>query len=251
MELPDKIVKATRTTPNKVLLYALPKTGKTTTIAQLPDCLIVDFEKGTDLIDAVKVNVENVVELRELVEALTEYKEKNGKNKYRFIALDTATKLEELCDSIAIGLYKRTAMGSKFNGDIVELKALPMGAGYKYVRDAYKKVLNSFVPLCDTLILIGHTKDKYTSKDDMEISAKEIDLTGKLSALVCQNVDAIGYVYRKRNKLMVSFKSDGDIATGNRMPHLSGKEVLLSESDKDTYEVKTFWENIFPDLKKS
>ena len=245
MELPTKKVKAVTKSPRKLLIYSLPKTGKTTAVAQLDDCLIVDLERGTDMVDALKVQADDVSELKEIVSALKQKKEETGKAPYKYIAIDTATKLEDFSESIAVGMYKATAMGSKFRGDIVELKALPMGAGYKYVRDAYKFLLNQFVPLCETLILIGHTKDKYLSKGDKDVTSTEVDLTGKLSQIVCQNVDAIGYVYRKKNQLFISFKTDGDITSGNRSPHLSGQEFLLAESDPNTFEVKTYWDKIF------
>lgn len=88
---------------------------------------------------------------------------------------------------------------------------------------------------------------KYIQKDDKEVVAVEVDLSGKLSQIVTQNVDAIGYVYRKKNQLFVSFKTDGDIITGNRSKHLSGKDILLSESDLETGEITTYWDKIYID----
>lgn len=247
IELPKKKIKAESKSPNKMLLYSLPKTGKTSVVAQLEDSLIIDLEEGTRMVDSVHVRASTSTELRQIVDALKEAKEKNGKVPYRYIIIDTATKLEEFAEEIAPNLYRQTAMGSKFKGDIVELKALPMGAGYKYVRDAYQLLLNSISPLCDRLILLGHTKDKYVMKDDKEVTSTQVDLTGKLAQLVAQNVDAIGYVYRRKNQLFVSFKTDGEIASGNRAIHLSGKDILLSESNPETGEITTYWDKIFID----
>ena len=40
-----------------------------------------------------------------------------------------------------------------------------------------------FRELCDEFILVGHVKDTVTEKDGVEVSAKELDLVGKLSKI--------------------------------------------------------------------
>ena len=247
MEIPKKKIKAESQSPDRLLLYSLPKTGKTSVVAQLEDCLIIDLEEGTKKVDSLHMRANNPRELQAVVKALSEEKAKTGKNPFRYIAIDTATKLEEFAEEIAVTLYQASPMGKSFKGGPLELKALPMGAGYGYIRRAYKMMVNSIAPLCDRLILIGHTKDKYIQKDDKEVVAVEVDLSGKLSQIVTQNVDAIGYVYRKKNQLFVSFKTDGDIITGNRSFHLSGKDILLSESNPETGEITTYWDRIYID----
>ena len=246
MELPKKKVKATTKSPTTLLLYSAPKVGKTTTIAQLEDCLIIDFEEGTKFVDSLHVRANNAAELQQILIALKKEKSATGKNPYKYLALDTATRLEEIAEEIGVELYKGSSMGKKFDGGPMELKALPMGAGYGYIRNAYKILLNSFSNLCDRLILIGHTKDKYITKDDKEVIANDIDLSGKLAGIVTQKMDAIGYLTRKKNKVFVSFKTDGETTTGNRSKHLSGKEILLSEEDENGNLVP-HWDQIFID----
>lgn len=87
---------------------------------------------------------------------------------------------------------------------------------------------------------------KYVIKDDKEVTATEIDLSGKLSGIVAQKVCAIGYAYRKKNNLHISFKTDGEILNGNRSKHLSGKDIILSESD-DKGEITAYWDRIYID----
>lgn len=59
-----------------------------------------------------------------------------------------------------------------------------------------------FKELCDNFILIGHTKDKMINKDGEELTEMAIDLVGRLGDIVCGEADAVGYVYRKRMKLI-------------------------------------------------
>jgi len=57
MELPKKIVKSTSKNPRTMIIYSQPKMGKTTALAQLDDCLILDIENGSEYVDALKINV--------------------------------------------------------------------------------------------------------------------------------------------------------------------------------------------------
>ena len=247
IELPIKKVKAKSQSPDIFLLYALPKTGKSSAVAQLENCLILDLENGTNKVDALKVNANNLKELREIVSSIEEANKAKGGFVYKYIAIDTATKLEEFAEELAIILYKKTPFGLAFNGGPLELKALEYGAGYGYIRQAYKMLMNSINDLCERLILLGHTKDKYVTKNDKEVTGTEVDLSGKLAGIVTQKVCAIGYAYRKRNALHVSFKTDGEILNGNRSKHLSGKDIILSESNPETGEITAHWDRIYID----
>ena len=90
MELPVKKVKAVRKSPKRMVIYGPPKIGKTTAVSTLDNCLIIDLEEGSDMIDALKVKVNNFTELAELGKEIIKQK-----NPYKYIAIDTVTKLEE------------------------------------------------------------------------------------------------------------------------------------------------------------
>ena len=66
MELPTKKVKASRKSPRNMIIYGPPKIGKTTILSQLDNCLIIDLENGSDMIDALKVKVNSLKELADL-----------------------------------------------------------------------------------------------------------------------------------------------------------------------------------------
>lgn len=247
MEIPSEKIKATSKSPNKLLVYGLPKVGKTSSLAELENSITIDLERGSKFVDSLHVSCDTPAELAEFVAAIKEKNKSNGdKPFFKYGIVDTATKLEEFAETIGVQLYQSSSMGKSFKGNALELKALPMGAGYGYIRNAYKMLVNTLAPLFDRLILVGHTKDKVTSKEDREVASIEVDLSGKLAQIVTQNVDAIGYVYRKKDKLYLSFKTDGEIATGNRAKHLSGKEILLSEYDEKG-KLITHWDQVFID----
>lgn len=244
MELPKEKIKAKGLSPRRVVVYGLPKLGKTTALAELEDCLIVDFEKGAKFVDALKVHINGLGEMGELTQALQIEKEKQGKNPYNKIALDTATALEELVLPLAARDYKATAMGKNWQG--TDVRTLPNGAGYLYIREAFQRIVDVFDDLCDHLILVGHVKDAMIDKNGKEVNAKDLDLAGKLRNIVCAKADAVGYLYRRKDGLHINFKSSDEITCGSRCLHLRGQDFLLGELKEDgTHEYH--WNKIFID----
>lgn len=242
MELPTKKTPASSKNARKMLIYSMPKTGKTELLTKLESNLIIDLEEGCVMFDSMKVEASNAKELYQIISAIKEKKEEKGKNPYKYITLDTATALETIVNGLAIAMYKKTPMGKNYTGG--DITTLPNGAGYQWIRKAFMKVINDCADLCDTLILVAHLKDKYIDKNGESVSSKDIDLQGKLKSIVCANMDAIGYLYRKEDsKNWLSFKSSEDVISGARPPHLSNKEFLISE--KSEKGLKTYWEQIF------
>ena len=226
IELPTKKVLATRANPKRLVIYSKPKAGKTSALALLDDCLLLDFEKGSDYVDAMKLKIDSLQGLKEVGAEIV----KAGKP-YKYIAVDTVTALEELCLGYAKSLYMNTPMGKTFAGDNV-LK-LPNGAGYLYLREAFFKILDyieSLVPDDGSIILLGHLKDKNIEVAGKEVSAVDLDLTGKIKALVCAKADAIGLLSRKGNQVILNFKTSAEITCGARPEHLKNQEIILTES---------------------
>ena len=104
------------------------------------------------------------------------------------------------------------------------------------------------------LILVGHVKDKSIAEGGTELNVKALDLSGKTSNILSAKSDAICYLYREvdTGNLMANFGDMNSVLTGARMPHLAGKTILLAErqqQDNGNWQIKTYWENIFPSLK--
>lgn len=244
MKLPEGKVKATAVNPKSLIVYSQPKMGKTTLLAQLEDSLLIDLEKGAKYLDAVKVEANNYDELVEIVRALKEANKENGGYKYKYGIIDTVSRLEEFVHPLAVKLYQKTPMGKKFpsTGDIL---ALPNGAGYGYLRQAMNKMANVFAELFDTVIYIGHLKEKIVEKDDKEVTSKDLALTGKLATIFAANVDAMGYLYRDRKGHMyLSFKASDELASGARPEHLRGQNIQVAEKQEDGT-IKYYWDRIF------
>ena len=226
-KLPKKKVKASRKSPKNMIIYGAPKIGKTTVLAQLDDCLIIDLEQGSDMLDALKVQVNSLKELGEVGKEI--YQE--GKP-YKYVAIDTISKLEEWCEEEGKQIYLKTPMGKNFEqkNPGMSILSLPNGAGYLYLRMAYKKWIDRLNTLADHVILVGHLKDKMLEKKGKEVAVKDLDLTGKIKQITCANADAVGYIYREDDVTMVSFDSLGDVVAGSRCDHLKGKTMPMEWS---------------------
>ncbi|MBE9490187.1 MAG: AAA family ATPase [Bacteroidetes bacterium] len=242
MILPRKRTAPKMVNPKRLLLFGQPKSGKTTIINDLEDCLIVDTEKGSTYVNAMSVEVNTMDDFRELMKALKEAKDNNeGKVPYKFIAIDTLTAFEEISLDYARKLYNNTPMGAAFKGDV---RTLPNGAGYLYVRQAFMKMLKPFQNYCETLIMVGHIKEKDITKDGEAMTEKSINLTGKLKDILCGWSDTIGLVYRDENKTMIDFAPSESLIVGSRQKHLIGNKICVATSNENN-ELFIDWGEIF------
>lgn len=134
-ELPKEKTKIKTENPKNLIMFGLPKCGKTTVLSKLPRALHVDLEDGTDYVEAFSAKADSYVKLYEIAKAL-----KDSPGQFDFLILDTITALEDLVLPYANKLYRETSMGVNFDPNANILK-LPNGAGYLYVREAMQSVI--------------------------------------------------------------------------------------------------------------
>jgi len=245
-QLPKEKLGLKTENPKNLIIFGLPKCGKTTVCSLLPKALHIDMEDGTDYIEAFKVKATSVKDLFEIATEL-----KNNPGQFDFVILDTITALEDVVLPYANKLYRDTPMGKNYDEKESVLK-LPNGAGYLYVREAIQLVISWFEKVVPNVILIGHVKDKALNEGGTELNVKDLDLTGKLGRILSANSDAICYTYRdvETGNLMANFGESNSVLCGARMPHLSGKTILLSDRDENG-KIKAYWENVYPSLKQN
>lgn len=220
--LPQTPQAPTRINPGIAVFYSLPKVGKTSNLAKLESCMILDLEGGADMYESLRVPVNSMKDVDEFIAAVLEFGAKNRKYPYKYIAVDTIDKLEDLCEVSATAKYKKTKLGSTFEGDSV--LELPKGLGYYYLRNEVIRTIDRLKSVCPHLILISHVKEKLLEKGGIEATSRDISLAGKLSQMVCAKADVIGYMYRDKDKLMINFETYEGAVMGARFEHLAGKK---------------------------
>lgn len=248
MELPNKKIIPKSTNPKFSIFFGKPKSGKTTIMAALENNLIIDLEDGTNYVEAMAIKASNVTEIKDIAKEI----HKAG-NPYKYITIDTATALEDMILPMALDKYRNTPMGKMFGYnqqkgtyEFVDIRTLPNGAGYLYIRESFQEVVNVFKGLTEHLILLGHTKDRTINRNGKELSENLLDLSGKLERIISSKADALGYVYRNGNKTIINFNGGDDLIVEARPAHLRGKEIVIAESDDDGV-ITTYWDRIFID----
>lgn len=241
--LPKEKVPKKTDSPENIIIYGKPKTGKTTMCANLENCLLIDLERGSNKVDAVKVQANSLQELAKIIQAV-----RKASSPYKYVAIDSVTQLEAWCEWDATQDYMRTPMGKSFNryedkydetGKQLALPrsqwesvlTLPKGGGYLYLRNSFKKWLNLLLPLAPHVILIAHVKDASVDIKGKEVTVNDLDLTGKIKQIVAQDADAIGYAFWEDGKLMLSFRSKDGSSDGSRCAHLAN-QVIPFEWDR-------------------
>jgi len=251
--LPETKSKVKLVNPASMVLYGGSKQGKTTLVANLEDNLIIDLEGGTRYYECLAVDVRKEASnngvtpwmiLRDIIKELKQYTAANSAYKYKRITIDTAGELEDITMEYAVALYKSKPMNKNYRGN--DLKEVSNGAGWGYIREAFFRVLSSLQEVCETLIVVAHTKDKTIRMAGEELSILDIDVSGKMSELLAGKTDAIGLVYRKGNKTMLSFKSEVGVVAGARPVHIKELDVVMCESDADG-KMTFHWDKVLVD----
>lgn len=240
--------------PETLVLYGPPKIGKTTLLAALDDFLILDFEKGTKKIDALKVEVNDLKELKEVGTDIVK-----ANFPYKGTITDTVTALEDWCEWAATEDYMNSIMGKSFNskqGSVLprsewkSVLTLPNGAGYLWHRNCFKEWINKINKLAKYKIHVAHVKDIFLEKDNETVSSKDLDLVGKDKNILCANADAIGYLYRNSKnplELRISFKNHNQDLVGSRCQHLRNQDFVLAINNEDGSIKEHFWNKIYID----
>lgn len=261
MELVSEIRTPKFKNPRMHLIYSMPKAGKTTIVAQLPNHLILELEPGgADYVEGRIQEINKPNEFNAVLNAIKESPEKVCD----FLIVDTVTKLDEWSEIVGTYNYMKKPQGKTFNREEEKatgkkilhtderfdtVHSIGQGFGYRYSREAmtdwYDKLLELIaLDKVTYVILIAHVKDKLIeSRNGDSVEAIDLNLTGKVKSIFSARVDAIGHFYRQDGKGYLSYDNEYKVVCGGRCPHLDGI-IKISEKMSDKT-IKTFWEDIY------
>lgn len=203
----------------------------------------MDFEQGTTYVDALKVQINSLKELKECIKAI-----KDAGKPYKYITIDTITAVEEMAKPLALQMWQNSPLyTTKY--EVKDITQVPQGAGYSFWRQAIEAIIDLIASATDNIILCGHVKDAALA-ENVTGSIKQLDLTGKVSRILSARSDAIGFVHRDEDSnLCINFGQSGEVLTGARPKHLANKDVIVAERQEDGTFV-SHWERIYPSLLK-
>lgn len=239
--LPTTRVPAETQDPRYLIIFSKVKQGKTSALAQLPNNLILDTERGTKFVEALKISITSVADIKETCKAL-----KAANDPYDYITIDTMTALEDICKPVALQMYQNTAAGSAYQGDIL---SAPNGSGYGFLRQAIEAVVDAIAARTKNIILVCHSKDAAIGAN--ELNVRQIDLLGKTGRILASRSDAIGYLHRDEDSnTILSFNTnDKYVECGARPAHLRNANIVLGEMQEDGT-IQYHWERIYTSLAK-
>lgn len=232
--------------PRTLVIFSLPKSGKTEALAQLDNHIILDFDGSSEfykcnavVIDSFEVYVEFMKELKAAYDA------NNFKPPFKYGIIDTITEASDaVIRALAVRAYNKDEADDKpLTWDIT---SLGYGKGHAYISKATKKLIDQVSRYVEYTIVVGHSADKAVMKDGKDLTIKELDLPGKLKNALAAKVDGLALLYRKEKNINVlSFLHDEEsVLGGTRSPHLSGREIVISEKNEDGT-LSTFWDKIY------
>lgn len=235
------------------ILFGKEKCGKTTALAQLENCLIIDSEQGSKKVKALalpapedKGPVGKMLWLKKVAEKLI----RDGK-KYDYVALDTLTEINDWAEWSGTFKYMNSVQGQSFNRvkdpktglpikngpfldpddpDYLSVHTLPEGYGYRWSRDELLDIFNLFKSVARKCVFyVCHVEDKFLGlKDTTEtVVTKQLALTGALRNMLPRKVDAIGYIYNEKGTIKINFTATETTVGGNRAKHLIGYNDVL------------------------
>lgn len=242
IELPKEIMAPERLVPSSMIIFGLPKSGKTTAISQLPNCLIIDTEQGSKYVSAMKVSPPEdtkPVALFNWVADVAKSIKEAGKP-YDFVAVDTSSYLDEMSEWKGTFDYMATPQGKTFNRytqrnapqpelighkipfdspEYESVHSIGEGYGYRHSRKAMTDILDQ----CKNLgkictIFVCHVKDKFVVNklNNTEVRSMDLSLTGKVKEIYARDIDAIGYLFFKDGQAHISFRGNEERIGGMR-----------------------------------
>ena len=119
--------KAISMNPASLLIYGPPKVGKTTMLSKLDDCLIIDTEKGTRMIEGY---IQEVNSRQELIKTL---KDAIDGHEFKYVAIDTIDKVVAWAEQQVCSDH-----------DVESIADLSFGKGYGLTRDKVMNTITAF-----------------------------------------------------------------------------------------------------------
>ena len=201
-----------------LLIYGLPKSGKSTFGSQLPRALFMNFEQGTNALAGIR----GVPMLRwtDAKKVLTQLRKPQAKEMYDTIVVDTVSIAWQLCEKY---ICQRE--------NVESIRDVPWGQGWNMLANEFSEFWREITLLGFGILFIAHTKDKPTEMRDEDgnaISAVCPDLPNKAYTIINSIVDIIGYLQVQMNpdgtsERYLYTRSTPTVFAGSRYQYLKPK----------------------------
>ena len=225
------LIDLTKIEPHKVsrdlsgyitFIYGAPKTGKTTLAVQMPDALLLAFEKGYNALPGVKAV--DITSWAEMLMVYRQLKSDDVKNIYKAVIVDTIDIASEMCQQYVCDQL-----------DIDQLGDAAYGKGWSSFTNEFNNVFRGLTQLGYAVFFIGHASEGQEEDDNgnthMVIRPA---IPGKKAKQTIEGMaDIYGYAHQvKGNDMSVLTlrAKDDSIACGGRFKYIKPEITFTYEN---------------------
>lgn len=195
-------------------IYGAAKTGKTTLASQMPDALLLAFERGYNAIPGIRA--QDITTWGEMKQVFRELKKPEVKAFYKSIIIDTVDIAASLCEKYICNQNSIDALGE-----------LGYGKGWTAFKKEFEDVFRGLSQLGYAVFFISHDKEVADTDDKgNEIITIRPSLSSSSRSVIENMADLYGYAKAFRQddgtskvKLMLR-SADGRVACGCRFKYI-------------------------------
>ena len=164
-------------------IYGAPKTGKTTLATQMPDAILLAFQKGYNTLPGVMA--QDITSWGEMKQVYRELKKPEVKSKFKSIIVDTIDIAADMCQKYICDQNGITTLGE-----------LGFGKGWTFFKNQFSLVFRGLTQLGYAVVFIGHDKEVLDDNGNRTIRPA---LTNSTRTIISGMADIIGYAHQDKN----------------------------------------------------
>ena len=195
-------------------IYGAPKTGKTTLAVQMPNAILLAFEKGYNALPGVMA--QDITSWGQMKQVYRELKKPAVKEMYKSIIVDTIDIAADMCQKYVCDQNGITALGE-----------LGFGKGWGMFKNEFTQVFRGLTQLGYAVVFLGH--DKEVLSDDGKTKIIRPALTQTTRTIIAGMSDIIGYAHQKKGAPMSVLTlrcEDDSIECGGRIKYIEPEIIM-------------------------
>ena len=165
-------------------IYGSPKTGKTTLATQMPNAILLAFEKGYNALPGVMA--QDITSWGEMKQVFRELKKPAVKEMYQSIIVDTIDIAADMCQKYICDQNGITTLGQ-----------LGFGKGWTFFKNEFSQVFRGLTQLGYAVLFIGHDRE---IMDDAGNKTIRPALSNSTRTVIAGMADIIGYAHQVKGK---------------------------------------------------
>ena len=195
-------------------IYGAPKVGKTTLGSEMPNPLLLAFERGYNAIGGIVA--QDITSWSEVKQVVRELKKQEVKDTFSTIIVDTVDVAAIYCEKYICNQNGVNAIGE-----------IPYGQGWTMLKKEFEDVFRTIAQLGYAVYFIAHYKEgTFKNTDGSDYSIIRPSVSDTYNRIIENMADIYGYMYTTvqdgETKRRIKLRStDGSITCGSRFKYMA------------------------------